>query len=150
MTSAASTTTTITAPYGAWPSTISAARVAAGATPLSQLMLGGADGSDIFWLAGRAAEAGRNTLLRHRGVHTGELTPAPFNLRSRVHEYGGGAYAVDGDTVYFSHFADNRIYRKDGDAEPVALTHAGRQRHADFVVDRQRQRLIGVRELHSE
>lgn len=145
--------TPITAPYGAWPSTISAARVAAGATPLSTLMQGGADGSDIFWLAGRAAEAGRNTLLRHHGVTTGELTPAPFNVRSRVHEYGGGAYTVDGDTIYFSHFADNVVYKldvADDNAAPVALTRAGKQRFADFVVDRARARLIGVRELHGE
>ncbi|MEO5935049.1 MAG: S9 family peptidase, partial [Duganella sp.] len=98
------------ADYGTWPSTISAARVAAGATPLSSLMLGGADGGDIFWLAGRAAEAGRNTLLRHHGASTDELTPAPFNVRSRVHEYGGGAYLVAAGTVYFSNFADNCIY----------------------------------------
>ncbi|GJJ02333.1 peptidase [Duganella rhizosphaerae] len=153
MTSAGSTTSTITAPYGAWPSTISAARVAAGATPLSTLMLGGADGSDIFWLAGRAAEAGRNTLLRHHGVTTGELTPAPFNVRSRVHEYGGGAYTVDGDTIYFSHFADNVVYKldvADDGAVPVAMTRAGKQRFADFVVDRARGRLIGVRELHRD
>ena len=45
------------AAYGTWPSTISAERVAAGATPMSGLMLGGADGNDIFWLACRAAEA---------------------------------------------------------------------------------------------
>ena len=152
MTSEASTI----AEYGTWPSTISAARVAAGATPMSSLMLGGADGGDIFWLAGRAAEAGRNTLLRHHGAVTEELTPAPFNVRSRVHEYGGGAYAVDGETVYFSHFADNRVHRldfaaaDDSQPPPVALTAAGKQRFADFVVDRARARLIGVRELHGE
>jgi dipeptidyl aminopeptidase/acylaminoacyl peptidase len=139
-----------TAAYGTWPSTISAARVAAGATPLTQLALGGADGGDIFWLAGRAAEAGRNTLLRRHGGITGELTPMPFNVRSRVHEYGGGAYAVDGDTIYFSHFADNLVYRLDAGAAPVALSRPGRQRHADFVVDRARGRLVGVRELHGE
>lgn len=151
-----SETSTI-AEYGTWPSTISAERVAAGATPMSSLMLGGADGGDIFWLAGRAAEAGRNTLLRHHGAVTDELTPAPFNVRSRVHEYGGGAYAVDGETVYFSNFADNRVHRLDftaaaDDAQPapVALTAAGKQRFADFVVDRARGRLIGVRELHAE
>jgi dipeptidyl aminopeptidase/acylaminoacyl peptidase len=141
------------APYGAWPSTIGAARVAAGATPLSTLMLGGVDGCDIYWLAGRAAEAGRNTLLRFHGAATEELTPAPFNVRTRVHEYGGGAYAVDGETVYFSHFKDNCVYRINaGDDEivPVAVTQAGRQRFADFVVDRARGRLIGVRELHGD
>ncbi|USX26870.1 prolyl oligopeptidase family serine peptidase [Oxalobacteraceae bacterium OTU3CINTB1] len=152
MTSEASTI----AEYGTWPSTISAERVAAGATPMSSLMLGGADGGDIFWLAGRAAEAGRNTLLRHHGAVTDELTPAPFNVRSRVHEYGGGAYAVDGETVYFSHFADNRVHRldfaadDDTQAAPVPLTAGGKQRFADFVVDRARGRLIGVRELHGE
>ncbi|USX20746.1 S9 family peptidase [Oxalobacteraceae bacterium OTU3REALA1] len=153
MTSEASTI----AEYGTWPSTISAERVAAGATPMSSLMLGGADGGDIFWLAGRAAEAGRNTLLRHHGAVTEELTPAPFNVRSRVHEYGGGAYAVDGETVYFSHFADNRVHRlgftaaaDDAQPAPVALTAGGKQRFADFVVDRARGRLIGVRELHGD
>ena len=147
MTSQASATI---APFGAWPSTISAARVAAGATPLSSLMLGGADGSDIFWLAGRAAEAGRNTLLRYHGVCTEELTAAPFNVRSRVHEYGGGAYAVEGETVYFTHFKDNCVYSMTAGEAPVQLTQAGKQRFADFAVDRARHRLIAVRELHGE
>lgn len=147
MTSQASATI---APFGAWPSTISAARVAAGATPLSSLMLGGTDGSDIFWLAGRAAEAGRNTLMRYHGVCTGELTAAPFNVRSRVHEYGGGAYVVDGEMVYFTHFKDNCVYSMIAGEEPVQVTQAGKQRFADFAVDRSRGRLIAVRELHGE
>ncbi|MFA9216062.1 MAG: prolyl oligopeptidase family serine peptidase [Sphingomonadaceae bacterium] len=137
-----------TAAYGTWPSTISAARVAAGATPLAQLALGGADGNDVFWLAGRAAEAGRNTLLRHHGAATSELTERPYNVRSRVHEYGGGAYTVDGDTLYFSHFADNLVYRMQAGSAPQAYSRLGLQRHADFSVDRARDRLIGVRELH--
>ncbi|HEV7813785.1 MAG TPA: S9 family peptidase [Janthinobacterium sp.] len=137
-----------TAAYGLWPSPVSAALVAAGASPLAQLALGGGDGGDIFWLAGRASEAGRNTLLRRRGGVTQELTPLPFNVRTRVHEYGGASYAVDGETVYFSHFDDNRLYVKHGEAEPVALTAGGTQRHADFVPDRRHGRLIGVRESH--
>jgi dipeptidyl aminopeptidase/acylaminoacyl peptidase len=138
------------APFGAWPSTISAARVAAGATPLSSLMLGGTDGCDIFWLAGRAAEAGRNTLLRYHGVNTEELTLAPFNVRARVHEYGGGAYAVDGETVYFTHFKDNCVYRMIAGEAPVLVTQVGKQRFADFAVDRDRDRLLAVRELHGD
>jgi len=138
------------AAFGAWPSTISAGRVAAGATPMSSLMLGGADGSDIFWLAGRAAEAGRNTLLRYHGATTEELTAAPFNVRSRVHEYGGGAYIVDGDTVYFTQFKDNCVYQMTAGEAPVALTQPGKQRFADFAVDQARSRLIAVRELHGE
>ena len=135
------------APCGAWTSPITAAVVAAGSTPLSGVLL---DGADLFWLAGRASEGGRNTLLRQRGGQVEELTPAPFNVRTRVHEYGGGAaLAVDG-RVWFSNFADNRIYRIDRDrSEPVAVSEGGALRWADFVLDRAHVRLVGVREDHS-
>ncbi len=140
-------TSTSAAPFGTWTSPISAEMVAAGATPLSSVVL---DGEDIYWLAGRAAEAGRTTLMRHQGAAAGEVTPMPFNVRNRVHEYGGGAYAVAGGMVVFSHHADNRLYRlaPGGDAE--AFTSPGRQRFADFVFDSSRARLIVVREQHPE
>jgi dipeptidyl aminopeptidase/acylaminoacyl peptidase len=134
------------APCGAWSSPISAEVVAAGAAPLSQVML---DGADVYWLAGRANEAGRNTLLRKRGERIEELTPAPFNVRSRVHEYGGGAYLAARGSAWFSHYADNRIYRLDGEGQPVPMSAGGAMRYADFVLDGARQRLVGVREDHS-
>ena len=137
----------LAAPCGSWPSPISAAHVAAAATPLSHLMLAG---DDVLWLAGRADEGGRNTLLRQHGATCTELCAAPLNVRSRVHEYGGGACLADGDTVYFSNFADNRLYRKRGDADPVPITGGGATRYADFVRDVQRDGLIGVREQHTE
>ncbi len=130
---------------GTWPSPIAASVVAAGASPLSQLAL---DGTDVYWLAGRASEGGRTTLLRQRGAIE-EVTPAPFNVRSRVHEYGGGACLVDNGTVYFSHFADNRIYVQTGSGAPVPLSAGGDRRYADFVLDADRQRLIAVREAHT-
>ena len=132
---------------GIWPSPISAALVAAGASPLSQLAL---DGADACWLAGRASEGGRTTLLRQRGQDVAELTPAPFNVRSRVHEYGGGAYLAAGGTVWFSHFADNCVYVTEGDGAPRALSAGGALRYADFELDGGRQRLIGVREDHTD
>jgi dipeptidyl aminopeptidase/acylaminoacyl peptidase len=136
------------APCGAWTSPITAAAVAAGATPLSQVML---DGGDVFWLAGRASEGGRNTLLRLSSGQVEELTPAPLNVRTRVHEYGGGAVLVADSHVWFSNFADNRVYRlgRTG-GEPVPVSAGGDERWADFVLDRARQRLIGVREDHSD
>ena len=133
------------APCGTWTSPISAAVVAAGAMPLSQLAL---DGQDVLWLAGRASEAGRTTLLRRRAHDVAELTAAPFNVRTRVHEYGGGAYAVDGGTVWFSHHADNKLYRVENGGEPVLMTKEDAVRYADFVPDRARQRLVAVREDH--
>jgi dipeptidyl aminopeptidase/acylaminoacyl peptidase len=134
------------APCGTWNSPITAQVVAAGAAPLSQVLL---DGDDVYWLAGRASEAGRNTLLRRRAGEVRELTPAPFNVRSRVHEYGGGACLVAGGVAWFSNFADNRIYRIDGEGAPVEVSAGGALRYADFVLDAARARLVGVREDHS-
>jgi dipeptidyl aminopeptidase/acylaminoacyl peptidase len=142
------------APCGAWTSPITASIVAAGATPLSQVLL---DGGEVYWLAGRASEGGRNTLmrqpsLRKRGDVVEELTPAPLNVRTRVHEYGGGATLVADSHIWFSNFADNRVYRIDraGGSEPVAVSEGGAKRWADFVLDRVHRRLVGVREDHSQ
>jgi dipeptidyl aminopeptidase/acylaminoacyl peptidase len=138
------------APCGAWTSPITAAVVAAGSTPLSGVAL---DGADLYWLAGRASEGGRTTLLRQRGGTVRELTPAPFNVRTRVHEYGGGALLAANGTVWFSDFSDNRIYRVEGDDEPQPIPQpmsaGGTLRYADFVLDGARERLVGVREDHS-
>ncbi|MDO8439092.1 MAG: prolyl oligopeptidase family serine peptidase [Telluria sp.] len=132
---------------GIWPSPISAELVAAGASPLSMPMH---DGADTYWLAGRASEGGRTTLMRQRGADVSEMTPAPFNVRSRVHEYGGGACLVAGGDVYFSHFADDRLYVIRDGGQARALTEEGApRRHADFVLDRTRSRLVGVREDHA-
>jgi len=134
------------APCGTWTSPITAAVVAAGATPLSQLAVAG---GDILWLAGRASEGGRTTLLRRHAGAVRELTAAPFNVRSRVHEYGGGAYCAAGQTVWFSHFADNALYEQSGDDAPRRV--AGREglRCADFVHDAPRARLVSVCEDHA-
>jgi len=137
-----------TSPCGAWTSPITAAVVAAGSTPLSSVLI---DGGDIYWLAGRASEGGRNTLLRRRAGSdvAEELTPAPCNVRTRVHEYGGGAAFASQGTVWFSHFADNSIYRVRPGEAPQPLSAGGPLRWADFVLDDLRCRLIGVREDHS-
>ena len=121
-------------PCGTWPSPISAAVVAAGAAPLSQVAL---DGADCYWLAGRASEGGRTTLLRQRGGHVTELTPAPFNVRTRVHEYGGGACLVaDGDGVVLQ-FRRQPPVRGSATARRRSRSRpAGTQRYADFVLDR--------------
>jgi dipeptidyl aminopeptidase/acylaminoacyl peptidase len=135
------------APCGAWTSPISAAIVAAGASPLSQVLL---DGADVLWLAGRASEGGRNTLLRARAGAIEELTPAPFNVRTRVHEYGGGALLASGGAVWFSNFADNRVYHIPANGrEPQPVSSGGTLRYADFVLEAARRRLVGVREDHS-
>ena len=82
----------IEAPYGAWASPLSAARATAGALRLGQIAL---DGDDVYWLEGRASEGGRNVLVRaSAGAPPVDVSPPGFNVRTRVHEYGGAAYVV--------------------------------------------------------
>jgi hypothetical protein len=91
------------APYGSWRSPISAASVAADSVPIAQASC---VGDDVYWLEGRPHEGGRYVLIRISGDgRRTELTPKPFNVRTRAHEYGGGAYLVTASSVYFSNFA---------------------------------------------
>jgi dipeptidyl aminopeptidase/acylaminoacyl peptidase len=104
------------------------------------------DGDDIYWLERRPTEGGRNALVRRRpDRRLEELTPDGFNVRTRVHEYGGGAYIVAGGQVYFSNFSDQRVYRVGGGA----ITPSGEWFYADYAYDPKRHRLIAVREDHS-
>ena len=80
---------------------------------------------------------------------TEDVTPQPFNARTRVHGYGGGDFTVDRGTVYFSNFADQRIYRRLPGGEAAPLTPETGRRYADMVVDLGRSRLIAVREDHA-
>ena len=134
-------------PYGSWPSPLTASRVTAGALRLDHVQL---DGEDVYWVEGRASEGGRCVVVRR--TPSGEITdvtPAVFNVRTRVHEYGGAAYTVDRGTIYFANFADQRIYRQRPGAVPEPITAEGGF-YADFRVDRTRDRLISVREDHSK
>lgn len=146
-------------PYGTWPSLISADLVAAQGVRLGAVAI---DGDDVYWIEGRPHESGRNVLVRRRpDGSTSDVIPAGFNVRSRVHEYGGGAYAVSNGVVYFSNFVDQRVYRVGGPAkaghyeseaghdDPVPITPEGKWFYADYAIDPVRHRLICVREDHS-
>jgi len=77
------------------------------------------------------------------------VTPPPFSVRSRVHEYGGGAFAVENGVVYFCNDADQQVYRQEPGRPPQQLTSAADLRFADIVVDEGRHRIICVAEDHS-
>lgn len=134
------------APYGTWTSPLSASDVAAAGRRLSGVSL---DGDDVYWLEGRPDQGGRYTLVRRAPDGTvADLNPPEINIRSRVHEYGGGAFVVAAGTVYCVNFTDQRVYRiMDGEARPI--TAPGAWRYADFEIDARRQRLICVREDHT-
>ena len=142
-------------PYGEWPSPISAARLAAGAQSRSSPCI---VGNTCYWLEGRSTEGGRNTLMRWQPDHvpaTQELTPNPANVRTRVHEYGGGGYLILDDGFIYSNFADNQLYRQlyrqTGGNPPIRITDGDpKYRYADVVSDPKRGRLIAVCEDHHE
>jgi dipeptidyl aminopeptidase/acylaminoacyl peptidase len=136
------------APYGSWRSPITSDLIVAGSLRLGEIRL---DGEDIYWSEGRPTEGGRNVVVRQTpDGQVADVTPETFNVRSRVHEYGGGAYIVDRGVVYFSNFADQRLYRQTIGEVPQPLTPDAPLRYADAVCDRQRQRLICVREDHRQ
>jgi dipeptidyl aminopeptidase/acylaminoacyl peptidase len=135
------------APYGSWKSPITADLIVAGTIGLGQIAL---DGDDIYWTEGRPAEAGRNAIVRRTpDGKTADVTLSPFNARTRVHEYGGGAFTVKDGTVYFSNFADQRLYKQTPNSEPQPLTPETNRRYADAVIDSQRGRIICVCEDHT-
>ena len=142
-----------TAPYGSWKSPITSDLIVAEATMLSDVRI---DGDYVYWLEGRPREQGRNVIVRAgpTGAAT-DITPAGFNARTRVHEYGGASWLVADGTCIFSNFADQRLYRqREGQSvpEPVTPECSNRERHwrySDGVLDQPRRRWIGVREDHS-
>ncbi|MGI8485014.1 MAG: prolyl oligopeptidase family serine peptidase, partial [Thermomicrobiales bacterium] len=137
------------APYGAWQSPINAPMLTAKSIGLREL---GVDGEDLLWIESRATEGGRYTLVRQRPGETSatELTPAPLNVRSRVHEYGGGGWTAHNGLVICSNFADNRLYRIDPDhGAPHPITPESAWRFADMQIDEANNRLFAIREDHS-
>jgi len=138
--------------YGSWKSPITSELIAAQSIALSETRL---DGDKCYWLEGRPQEQGRFVVVCGDAAGTNDVTPKPFNARTRVHEYGGASWTVVDGVVYFSNFADGRLYRtRGGEAAPQALTPApadsGHQwRFAAGIIDRGRNRWIGVREDHT-
>lgn len=136
----------IVSPYGSWKSPISAEIVAAGEVGLEQVKL---DGDDIYWIERRAQEGGRKVIVR-RSIdgRIMDITPSPFNARTRVHEYGGGDYSVADGSTAFSNFTDQRLYLQKLGSEPKPVTPAAGLRYADGHIDRQRNLLFCVQEDH--
>jgi dipeptidyl aminopeptidase/acylaminoacyl peptidase len=147
-----------TAPYGSWKSPLTSDLIVAQSVTLAEVRL---DGDYIYWLEGRPQEQGRLVVVRadwHGGNAT-DITPKPFSVRTRVHEYGGGSWTVSRGVVYFSNFSDGRLYRQSEAAshpeprpEPLTAAPPAREpqwRFADGVIDHRRRRWIGVREDHT-
>jgi len=133
--------------HGSWKSPITSDLIVSGTIGLGQIAM---DGEDIYWVEARPQEKGRYVVVKLApDGQTVDGTPIPFNARTRVHEYGGGGFTVSDGVIYFSNFADQRLYLCGGAWEPQAITPEVEARYADSVIDRARNRMICVREDHS-
>lgn len=133
--------------FGSWSSPVHAGVLSSSGRSFAEPR---PDGSCLYWLEGRPEEGGRSVLMRREA--NGEVTevlPVSFSVRSRVHEYGGGAYGVLDGTVYFVHFDDQRIYRQDEGEQPAPLTPPDpASRYGDLVP--LGDGVLAVQEVHRE
>src|SRR6185436_91361 len=133
------------APYGSWSSPITSAMLTTSGVSLSQLSV---DGGHLCWAEGRPLEGGRVAIVRDGE----DLLSRDFNARTRVHEYGGAAYAVHSGVLFFVNFSDQRIYRHDAQSGTRAITAEpappGSRRYADLSVTPDGTTLVCVRERH--
>ena len=135
------------APFGSWSSPISIDLLLKGEMRLSASRW---DGADLYWIEGRPDEEGRQVIVRRSADGAiADVTPRGFNARTRVHEYGGGDYAVSSGIVWFTNFDDQRMYRQDPGEAPRPISPEGDVRHADLMVNAPHQRILAVREDHS-
>jgi dipeptidyl aminopeptidase/acylaminoacyl peptidase len=140
-----------TLPYGSWPTPITSELVVRAAARPGALAV---DGGDVWWAESRPGEGGRIALVRRAADGgTVDVLPAPWNARTRVHEYGGGSWAVADGTLWFTSFADQRLYRVEPGGEPVAVTPEpavpSGVRHADLWALPGAAGLVAVRETHA-
>jgi dipeptidyl aminopeptidase/acylaminoacyl peptidase len=136
------------APYGTWVSPVTVELMTASAVGLGAVSV---DGDTLYWLEMRPGEGGRTVLCRRRSDGTiEEPVPAPFDIGSRVHEYGGGAYRASGGLVVFSERKTNTVWIVEPSAEPRQIATPAGCRYADFEIDHSRRRLIAIREDHRD
>ncbi len=129
-------------PYGSWPSPFTASAIATDSPRIEGARF---VGEEVWWGESVPAEGGR-IAVRRSGAPEEAVLPAPWNARSRVHEYGGGSWTADADGIlYFVENADQRIYRLVPGGAPEPLTEEG-PRHGGLTL--QRGRLLAIRETH--
>lgn len=136
--------------YGTWTSPIDAADVVSGQVAYSELTY---DDGAIYWLEMRPSEGGRQVLVRRDSSgHIEELTPEPINVRTRVHEYGGGSLTVGHGVVIYSNHDDQRLYLVDDDGIRPVTPDPERSRSVRYADGRlvDESTLVCVRETHPE
>jgi dipeptidyl aminopeptidase/acylaminoacyl peptidase len=137
-------------PYGLWPSPIDAGRLARQATAYDAVHT---SGKAVYWLETRPSQDGRAVVVRWtEETGAADAVPAGFDVGSRVHEYGGGAYLPAAKTLFACNQDDQRLHRIDGQRDPVPITPApptpASLRYADLRLVSSGELLVCVRERH--
>jgi len=139
---------------GSWASPLTTDRIVSSSVNLAEPKI---DGTDIYWLESRPLEGGRQVIVRYKGgdvvangITKNDVIPAPYNARTRVHEYGGGAYDVKHGKIFFCNYADGGIYLVEGDSEPQRVYAAEGKRFADLNYVPPLNAIICVLEDHSQ
>jgi dienelactone hydrolase len=143
----------VAAPYGSWASPITAELIVQAAVGLGGPAFGG---GDLWWSELRPDEGGRVQIVRKAldapAGAARDVLPEGFSARTRVHEYGGGAWWLHGETLFFANWSDQRLYRLDPGGKPVALTPEPESHHAlryaDGCPTPDGRWLVCVREWH--
>jgi dipeptidyl aminopeptidase/acylaminoacyl peptidase len=136
------------APFGTWVSPVTTKLMTEAAIGLSAPSV---DHDDLYWLESRPSEAGRLALCKRTPDGSiSDVTPMPINVGSRVHEYGGGSYAVQDGIIVFSERRDGSVQVIEGGLAPRTLKTPEGCRYADFAFDLPRRRVLAVREDHRD
>ena len=136
------------APYGSWQSPITPELLTSKTVGLSEPKI---IGNEIYWLEYRPQENGRCTVVSYNQGQPVSLVPVEYSVRSTAHEYGGGAWTIGGDTLYFVNQSDQRIYSLSLTDHSTAkpLVKPGKRRYADLQFNPASNCLIAVVEDHS-
>ncbi|MGI9642147.1 MAG: S9 family peptidase, partial [Acidimicrobiia bacterium] len=142
---------TRTLPYGSWPSPVTTSMLVEGAATLTDVW---GEGDVVWWSELRPEEGGRTQIVRrHADGSLTDLLPELFNARTRVHEYGGGAWWAANGVVYFTNWSDQRLYRVAKGGEPEVITpeppNESGWRYADGRVTPDGESIVCVREDHT-
>ena len=116
-----------TAGYGTWTSPITADWVASHVVRLGSLAW---DGDELYWCESRPSEEGKTALVKWSVSQSpSDVIRSPYSVRSRVHEYGGGAFWLGHGAIYFSNDVDRRLYRCVRGSAPQALRPVEQSHH---------------------
>lgn len=133
--------------YGSFQSSISAEKVASKSVRFSDVQI---QNKNIYFLESQPLEKGRTALVKSSlKKEAKQLTSPEFNIRTRVHEYGGGAFLAVEEFVFFIHDSDQDIYQLSKDGSITRITNQPSYRYAEINYDKRSHRIFAVREDHT-